>query len=459
MSSDLSLGTRSAGTEPSHGGPVKLVSIGAVTRVGVAVFVYLLAVWAHTSVTTRTGPPLALAESLYVSLQLFVLQPYGLPRPHSGEPGWALWLALFLAPGVVAAAAVESISLLHSRFVSGARAIARMRKHIIVCGLGDHGKAVVRSARMAGREVVGIEAAAQDEWLSLANERIPVVRGDMAVPDVLKRAGVKHAAEVWFASGDAIRNLNAALVAAKCAELEGQTSLKLIPMIDRGDDEAFVLRCFAYDFPSTISVRPSDAGTKRAGRFIDSVQRPQSGPTIRLFDQYAAAAEELVNKSASSHTETSSLDAPVVVIGYGRFGRAVATRLREHPLWKAHPVVVVDRREDHGAAAMLELRLEPPRDAIVAKYGEAWLAEYEGPPMAGIFLCADDDVGNLRCATLVRRKMQKASPILTILRMVAVSEGHDGFGRHFPGDHAWVFNLFDLLRKDLRTHFNGDTLL
>lgn len=116
-----------------------------------------------------------------------------------------------------------------------------LRDHVVVCGLGSVGMAVVRDLYERGHRVVVVDPQADDELHREASPRCPVIVGDATRPVILHRAGIERArALVACTSNDAL-NLEIGLTALSVAEASrGGRPLRL------------VLRCFDADLARRI---------------------------------------------------------------------------------------------------------------------------------------------------------------------------------------------------------------
>ena len=430
-------------------------------RAGLLVAAFALALYAHASVTTTAGPPLGLLPAAYVSLRLFILEYYGFPLRVPGEPAWALWAALFACPAITAAALVDAIAFIRQRLSSAQARIDGYHDHVVVCGFGRHGRVVAEAALSAGRDVVVLDAALGAEWVEALGRRVPAVRGDMTSADALAQAGVERASEVWFVSGEALTNLNAALLAKSRARDDHDTAY--IPMVDSGDDERFLLECYGYttqaqrssppaSSPPAPAKAPSAPASASAARLLQVALPSERAPCKRvlLFDQYSCAARRLLDLPDVAALFGGASERPLVaVVGYGRFGEAVAKTIEQSRPQSA--LLVIDRNADHLAAARVELASTP---TLVRSDAAAWIATYDGPPLCAVFLCTDDDVGNLRCATLARKRGAIAQAgILTVVRLLQPPvDLRQKLSEPTPRSMI-AYSVLELLRDDLGARF------
>ena len=149
-----------------------------------------------------------LLESIYRAFALLTFE-----VPFSPEPvPWELQIARFAAPLLTAlglAATVMTVlrdrtDKFRARLTSG---------HVVICGLGDRGVALLDSFLYSGEEVVVIEVEETSPTVNAARARaVPTLIGDARDPKLLEAAGVRRARRVVaVCSGD---NVNAAIVAA-----------------------------------------------------------------------------------------------------------------------------------------------------------------------------------------------------------------------------------------------------
>lgn len=101
--------------------------------------------------------------------------------------------------------------------------------HVVVCGADHLAIRIVQELRLRGEQVVLLVPVEVDrDEFELSDVR--VIRGDQALPRVLRTAGVERAAAVVLSGDDDLANLNAALAAH---ELNHQARL-IVRMFDTG---------------------------------------------------------------------------------------------------------------------------------------------------------------------------------------------------------------------------------
>jgi voltage-gated potassium channel Kch len=144
-------------------------------------------------------------------------------------------------------------------------AVAGLRGHVIVCGLGRLGFGAVRLLK--GRvPVVVVDSSERlhyaDDPVITTAPAVPILRGDMTVPRVLEQAGVARAAAVMVLTPNDTTNLEAAMAAH-----EANPNARIVMRI---------------------------ANSRIAGR-LDGVLRGAFGDTLRVVDPSAHAAPFFVD--------------------------------------------------------------------------------------------------------------------------------------------------------------------
>jgi hypothetical protein len=262
--------------------------------------------------------------------------------------------------------------------------------------------------------------------LHVHDQRVPVIRGDMVEPEILRQAGVDRASMVWFTAGDPILNLKAALIARD--QLPGPPGRRLIPMVDEDELATMILRCFgAHD--------------------------------IEPFPQFEAAAKALigmpgVQEVLAEHCRKSPR-ARVAIVGFGRFGRAVARALLPHlcdmqvtepPL--PHMLEIIDRRAASRAEELVPaLHGTGWEMKVVCCDAEDWVTGVRHEPPRLTFFCMDDDVLNLRCAA---RLLSVEQPVSVVLRLF--NPPGEGIS---PGPSTiFTWSVAALLRENVRAELS-----
>jgi hypothetical protein len=187
--------------------------------------VFLLGFWGWSGVHERPQPgasPDAASHlcqhflgRVYLSLQLFVLHPQGLPAHDPLQ----LDIARFLAPVLLVLA---TVSLLTSAFGTRARHLwlTRSTRHEIICGAGVHGQALANILRRT-KPVVVIDIDPRAPGLQgQVHGRESRLIADTVNPDTLRRARVARAARLIAVTGDDVVNAQIASTVRGLCESE-----------------------------------------------------------------------------------------------------------------------------------------------------------------------------------------------------------------------------------------------
>jgi voltage-gated potassium channel Kch len=162
----------------------------------------------------------SLGDSLYHSIQLFVLE-----NVTPKKPPPILRFASFLAPLVAGYAAVRAFVALFQSQLSSVW-LRRARDHVVVAGLSGRGFALARGLWEAKVRVAVVEIDPSVEAIAGCRERgIPVIFGDATDPEVLAQTGVGRARSLFATTGDDARNLDAAFSSATLVTSDRPTKL------------------------------------------------------------------------------------------------------------------------------------------------------------------------------------------------------------------------------------------
>lgn len=150
-------------------------------------------------------PDADLLTSIYLALQLFSMESGVVEGATPLSIEISRWLALGTLIGVI----YTTISTLLVHFKSTYR-IAKFKDHVIVCGAGKRGDALVRAFKKTGTsKIVVIELDENAPALGeLRNLEVEVVIGNAIDSAVLQKAGVNRAKALVAVTGDDERNLS-----------------------------------------------------------------------------------------------------------------------------------------------------------------------------------------------------------------------------------------------------------
>ena len=255
------------------------------------------------------------------------------------------------------------------------RKVARMRTpFLLLAGYGRAGELLAKDFDALGQQVVVIDAS-QDriDALDLGSFRadVPGLMGDAANPYFLRAAGLDHpsCAGVLALTGDDETNLAVTMAAA--------LTRRDVPVISRTISRATAERMEAFD--TVTVVNPFD----RFGDHLRLALNAASSYRLLVWLEAGPGAKvpELVQPPINGHW---------VVCGYGRFGREVATDLRNAGL----EVVVVDESDDADPAPGVVAG--DASDPEVLALARAWTA-------VGLMAATDNDTYNLSILASAKR--------------------------------------------------------
>lgn len=382
------------------------------------------------------GQPGSFLDSLYRSLQLFIIHSGAVPQPVP----WQLEVARFLAPAVAAGATLSAIADLLGEQLSGLR-VRFYSNHVVVCGLGRLGSLLTRNLREAGYDVVGIESDPQSGAITKCREEgVVVLVGDGTDPAMLRRAGADRARYLFAVAGDDGRNSDIAIVAARLVEGRGGSPLT----------------CFVHILDDKLSDVLRQVGLARSG----------VGLRIEYFNVAELGAPALLaDHPAFDDQGTTPLGPPhIVVVGLGEMG----TRLIVHAArrWRAIPgtrgkklkVTAVDRQAD-ARVAVLNERL--PRLAGVCELRACRMdldsAEFERAgfllghrgksDITAVYVCVGEDAVGLSAALHLHHRLgdRNVPIVVRTTQEGGVAALLDGEGRGEGYGNLRVFGLLNLV--------------
>ncbi len=315
-----------------------------------------------------------------------------------GKDPWQLVLAQWLLPLAAGLTAAKLFlqSLRRDLRVAFAR---RSRDHVIVCGLGDTGRAIAEQMRAAGARVVAVDLdAASVNALAVADAGAPAIKGDARSAATLRIAGLRRARVLVVTTGNDITNLEIALTVAQNASVLSRASGQLVVAPEMRTDWLF--ERFLRQTETSLSSKRVD---------FQIVNRSEiSARELYRRPFFAARAAEDVSETV------------IAVIGFGDLGRAVLAQgsltgfaLPGHRL----QAIVLDADPD---AALAKFRTLYPRsdDIITMEPIKGRLTEQEPGTcgllakviergLAAVFVCLPDDADALFVATQARGMLDR----------------------------------------------------
>lgn len=310
--------------------------------------------------------------------------------PHAFSDAQRLWVSLSLYAAVVSwiYAFGTILSLVQDRTFQDAIAENRFARRIrgmrepfhLICGYGETGSTLVQTLTRRGQHAVVIdidEARTNVIQLQDLPEFVPALNGDAAVTRHLKKAGLMHPAcvSVVALTDDNTVNLKIAITAKLL-----NSRVKVICRADSHDVEANMA-----SFGTDHIVDPFDT-------FASHLSVAFQAPCLYLLQRWLTGREG----SAMSEPLYPPREGHWIVCGYGRFGKAICSRLKREGL----RVVVVE--------ALPEKTGRPDQDFVAGRGTEAdTLTEAGIEQAAGLVAGTDDDANNLSIVMTARELNDK----------------------------------------------------
>jgi Trk K+ transport system NAD-binding subunit len=338
------------------------------------------------------------SDAIYLSLQLFTMNSGAV----GGSVEWQLEVARFLAPLATAGAAARALAVFfYERFQGG---VLRLfgHDHIIICGVGRKGAALVEELRRRDHWVVVIESDPTLHGLERCRALgATVLIGSASDPWVLRRACVWRARALVAVTGTDGANIETAV----CAHTlnAGRTDGRLRCVVHLVDRE----------------LRDMLARTEMASRRDDPFE-------LVLFNIYEMCARVMMDDLAAARGGDAFGARPehLVIVGFGEFGqslvREAAARWRARgPIDSRFRVTIVDAAPEAIARPQAAAHLRALDRCTVdihhlevhqPEFAEGlFLAAAENAPVTAAFVSLGDDALGMYAA----------------LRLQEVLRGHD----------------------------------
>jgi Trk K+ transport system NAD-binding subunit len=133
------------------------------------------------------------------------------------------WLQLFGVGFMLAVGALVGVLFSHLASIATAerlearsgRRARRLSGHVVVAGLGTVGYRVERLLHQLGLEAAVLEREPVTRFVDAARERVPVLAGDVGLPENLERVGIANAACLIAVTDEDLANVTACLHARR----------------------------------------------------------------------------------------------------------------------------------------------------------------------------------------------------------------------------------------------------
>jgi voltage-gated potassium channel Kch len=280
--------------------------------------------------------------AVYQTLQMFFLESLDLPTPVPPLIEVARWLA---AASTLLAVLKLGGSLFREER-TGLR-LHRMSGHTILCGLGHKTMRLIEHLRAKGKEVVVIDKAPPADLMQdCRRAHAHVLAGDATDPDILSIAGVKRAQRVFAMCPEDSTNCE---IAAQVRRIRSKS---------HGSTQAQPLSCHVH--LSDVDLRSSLQSVFTKGSDTQWPADKESRVSLQFFDLFDLEARRLLREhlplDGRGITKEDPHQAHLVILGFGRMGRALAVRAAQVGHFangKRLRISVVDRHAGRHEAALL----------------------------------------------------------------------------------------------------------
>lgn len=280
----------------------------------------------------------AFANAIHFGAQNLLLNGESKPEDH-----WLMVVSRLLGMATVTLVAFAVIRGLFWESLDRAW-IMCTRKHVVVCGIGQIGEEIARSAMESGKRVVVIERDEQNDRVDALRELgAMVVFGDATEKFAITQARVRSASHVYFCMGDDECNA------------EGVT------------DVVELLRTSRLSKPR-LHCNMTNA---ELGRRLEQVGAA-NGCDVRAFDVSELAARDFLERKLSVLRVREDETIHFVVIGFGRMAQTLVLQIAElahFPNLRRSRMTVV--AEDRESDAVARFCARYPR-VFGVPFGDAW---------------------------------------------------------------------------------------
>ncbi len=402
---------------------------------GFGVVSIILGYTGFSRVSATVGEESTAWDLLYRTLQLIVFQSGDI----SGDVPWQLEISRFLIPAVAAYAAIQALlaisseqwQLLRARFI---------RRHIVVCGLGERGLKFSQEGLDHGYQVMLLEENEENPLIDRCRGQGAIVLiGDATDKNLLRKAKINEAKYLICVCSD--DGVNA------------EIALKTRDLIQAGKNEALTAFVHIVDLELCNSLRSWGLSAGKKGSFkLEFFNVLERGAKLML-EEYSSFFEKAFEEDRQPR---------MLIVGLGKMGRSLVRQAARTWWFKQE-----DRRNllrisviDKDAEAKMELlRLRDPQLDTICEFDirqmERNAPEFERGDFLFdscgrcnidiIFICFDDDVHVLASALTLLGKVRKYR--IPIVMRMSQDAGFAALMKEdreaFDIDQLHVFSLLD----------------
>ena len=320
-----------------------------------------------------------------------------------------------MAPALAAVGIVAAVGSIVHALRSREWRLARLRNHVIVCGLGRTGSILAREFANSGTEVVGIDSGEDPSHLEHCRRHgVLVLTGDAADRGMLMQAALERARFLVAVTGSDGTNAEIAL-----------KTLELLPEGSGSLERAFV---------SVVDPEFHD--------LLERYEQDGAATRLEVFSVFDRAADQMLKDGPALAPPTWSAEKQVVVVGLGDLGKSLVSLAATH--WRdacsgTSPlrIKVLDR---HASRKINYLRLRSRELEDHWSFSE-WNEDLDGPlfdagdylsdgeklDVGAVYVCLDNDHLALKTTLTLTKHLPATVPLI-----VRMSESEHGLAKLLP---------------------------
>lgn len=324
-------------------------------------------------------------QSLYHTILLFVLSPYGFPMDSDSFAYYILVSLYFIAPLFLLQTLYNYIQTI---IYNPDREISKMRDHVVLAGLGKLGSTIFDFLREEKIKVVPVEIDEKNLALSrIKNACLPFIVGDFTKDFNLKKSNIRKAKAYFALSGNDVANVDSALLVKK-----------MNPNC----------RCL---------IQISDPF------FLENINSVLREKGIEFFNSYEIVARKTLSDIKSNAKLNSSRET-IIIAGFGRFGKILVKEIYEDRTASDnnYDIVVIDKNLKIEQSWSNFCNVNGIDTNFVSIYQEDVLNSFtwtkildEHKNIINIIVATDNDSVNLSTSFFIKEKLHYNVTIITRL--------------------------------------------
>ena len=361
------------GTNRRTGAPAgrRWIWLGAIVFLSAVVLGYL----GFVQYYREAGRPISQWDLIYLTLQLFGIRS-GLVQGTTPE---LLIAARMLAALFTMSALVFAFGRLCREEIRSFH-LGGLKRHAVVCGVGDKARALIHDLKKRVRPVVAIDLnTAKRSMQNMEDFRLFALEGDATRPESLERARVRAAREVFITTGNDSANIEIASQVINLVRTRGRSRRHgrlacYVHLVDRQTSELFHQHLVFQEAAAQVDVR--------------------------IFNVYENAArllwrQKLLNRGPLAVTDRRRMH--VVIGGLGQMGEAVLLRVVRsgHFANGRKPAITVVDRETAAVESRVRHRYPQLGTLCDLDFIEADIGLPETARKVGVCLAAPDEIGTV----------------------------------------------------------------